>query len=516
MKEHILDSILQIRKEIGAINRIPEITRITKSDDSLTIECEDRSDKSIVIGSGGWVVGKLGQQLGVGNITVESRLDNILHVKRLIASFREVDKIANESFKTFARNFILKRKVKSFYAIVLGDESLWICGLMESVNSYPLLIHSEFIDKRVKEAYEKTRFVKVDMPSAPYEERLSAMLENALKLVRTENIKTVLGPFPFSIKLKKDVTLVNPQLFFDITSWKNKNYEKKKFKSNIFKMSDKNKVYRIIKTMDNIYLGLTEPSEGARVIYTCWPKEKFDFHFPEESYDPLIKRYRQKNFLKKAAIVSPPLHNAIKTYIEGKNSYCGLASLVALSGGVDSTASLYLSKQLGFKTYAATVDLPHINYKSLNDACKKLDVDLHMLPPSGDFDEVMLKAIKGDIHPCGRCHKIIEKTLIEYAIKQGFDVLIFGDMLSCGAQAITKIGELDILNLPAAFALTKVNMETISNVASSNVYGCPLLKKVHREFGHMRLYSIRRVLRELRANAIGRNFALTLTKDIMN
>jgi len=73
----LLDEIRDIRESIDATERHPVITRIREEGDTLYIECEDRADKSIVIGTGGWVVGKLASRLGYARITVSSRLDAI-------------------------------------------------------------------------------------------------------------------------------------------------------------------------------------------------------------------------------------------------------------------------------------------------------------------------------------------------------------------------------------------------------------------------------------------------------
>ena len=86
MKYEVLAHVRAIREEIGASSREPEITRIWEAKDVLHIECEDRADKSIVIGTGGCVVGKLSQALGGKTVTVSSRVDTIRDTRRQIHS----------------------------------------------------------------------------------------------------------------------------------------------------------------------------------------------------------------------------------------------------------------------------------------------------------------------------------------------------------------------------------------------------------------------------------------------
>ena len=71
-KEEIIKEIINIRKEIGHDDVEPEIKELHYENDELTIIAPDRPEKSIIIGKGGWVVGKLREKLGVKSIHVIS------------------------------------------------------------------------------------------------------------------------------------------------------------------------------------------------------------------------------------------------------------------------------------------------------------------------------------------------------------------------------------------------------------------------------------------------------------
>jgi len=95
-KDEIIDKIMKIREEIGHDHVEPQIREIHEYDDEITIITPDRPEKSIIIGKGGWVVGRLREELQVKSIHVISYTDIILkeyqlelsqkHLKRLLES----------------------------------------------------------------------------------------------------------------------------------------------------------------------------------------------------------------------------------------------------------------------------------------------------------------------------------------------------------------------------------------------------------------------------------------------
>jgi len=236
----------------------------------------------------------------------------------------------------------------------------------------------------------------------------------------------------------------------------------------------------------------------------------------------------------------------------------GFKTVVALSGGVDSSTSLIIAKMLGFNPLAVTVNpgdiiLPRYFRESVENLTQKLGVDLQYLEVN--MKNVIDGSLEGRFHPCGKCSKIIEETVFNFARENNIPFVIYGDLLSSGAQSIhleedipgniekTILGELnseevnssrklsliegnenvlgdgtglrkanslingDILkiNLPALLSLKKGDVKKIAamwGVKKHGGYGCPLIGEVHRKHPHMRRFSIQRVLRETRAGVL--------------
>jgi predicted PP-loop superfamily ATPase len=95
-KEEIIEEIISIREEIGHEFVEPEIKEMYLNDNELTIIAPDRPEKSIIIGKGGWVVGKLREKLGLKSIHVISYTDIILREYQLDLSVKHVHKLLNE------------------------------------------------------------------------------------------------------------------------------------------------------------------------------------------------------------------------------------------------------------------------------------------------------------------------------------------------------------------------------------------------------------------------------------
>lgn len=191
-------------------------------------------------------------------------------------------------------------------------------------------------------------------------------------------------------------------------------------------------------------------------------------------------------------------------------------AIVALSGGVDSSFSLILAKILGFNPIALTIDpgniiLPSYFKKNINKLTDKLNVPHEYVQV--DMGEVVSNSLEGRIHPCGKCSKTIEGSLLEYAEKSEIPFIIFGDFLATGSQSMVWLDGYWRLNLPAMLSATKGDTRSVSGyfgVESVGGYGCPLLNEVHKLHPHMRRFSIQRILRETRAGVLEPGQALNL------
>lgn len=192
-------------------------------------------------------------------------------------------------------------------------------------------------------------------------------------------------------------------------------------------------------------------------------------------------------------------------------------AVVALSGGVDSSFSLILAKHLGFNPTAITVDpgtiiLPNQYKKNIKLICDSLNVKHEYL--NADYSDVIKESLSGKLHPCGRCSKNTSKIAKQYAIDNDIPIIIFGDMLATGTQCINKQEDsLYRLNLPASLSTGKQEIKSLIrkyNLKEFKGFGCPLLYEVHKNYPYLKKYSIQRILRETRSQALEPGEALDL------
>jgi predicted PP-loop superfamily ATPase len=198
----------------------------------------------------------------------------------------------------------------------------------------------------------------------------------------------------------------------------------------------------------------------------------------------------------------------IKTSNTEFDGFYDFKTVVALSGGVDSSFSLILARMLGFNPLAVTVNpgdiiLPRYFRDNVENLTRKLEVKHQYLEVA--MDEVIEGSLGGKFHPCGRCSKTIRETVLEYSKELKAPFLIYGDLLSTGSQSIVKEDEVLRINLPAFLSANKGEVKDIAGhwgVKKRGGYGCPLLGEVHKRHPHMRRFSVQRVLRETRAGIL--------------
>ncbi|NYB52474.1 MAG: 7-cyano-7-deazaguanine synthase [Methanobacteriaceae archaeon] len=198
-----------------------------------------------------------------------------------------------------------------------------------------------------------------------------------------------------------------------------------------------------------------------------------------------------------------------------------LQTVVALSGGVDSSASLIIAKKLGFNPIAVTVNpgdiiLPRYFRESVENLTCKLGVEHHYL--NVEMNDIIEGALEGTFHPCGRCSKTIERAVLDFTRTKNIPFLIYGDLLSTGTQSLHLEENILRINLLALFALKKGDVKKIAGkmkVKKKGGYGCPLVGEVHKKHPHMRRFSIQRVLRETRAGVLEPGEALNQIKGII-
>ena len=192
-------------------------------------------------------------------------------------------------------------------------------------------------------------------------------------------------------------------------------------------------------------------------------------------------------------------------------------TVVALSGGVDSSFSLILAKKLGFNPVAVTVDpgtiiLPKQFKENIKLVTETLGVAHEYIET--DYSDVISESFTGKVHPCGRCSKNTGELVKRYAKDNEIPIIIFGDMLATGSQCINMQDDsLYRLNLPASLSVGKQEIKSLIknyDLKTFKGFGCPLLYEVHKKFPHMKKFSIQRILRETRSSALEPGEALDL------
>ena len=195
-------------------------------------------------------------------------------------------------------------------------------------------------------------------------------------------------------------------------------------------------------------------------------------------------------------------------------------TLVALSGGVDSSFSLIIADMMEFNPIVVTVNpgdiiLPKYFRERVEKLSEKLDVGHQYLDV--DSKEVVEGALEGRYHPCGRCSKLIEKAVQDYAKKINAKFVIFGDLLATGAQSFVYNDEIVRINLPAMLSVTKGETKSLAGkygVSSVGGYGCPLLAEVKKKHSQMNRFSVQRILRETRAGILEPGEALDMVMSL--
>ncbi len=119
---------------------------------------------------------------------------------------------------------------------------------------------------------------------------------------------------------------------------------------------------------------------------------------------------------------------------------------VAVSGGKDSTAALYVLKKLGYNVEAVTVDAVIGNYtkknlENLRKVCKKYKVKLHEISFREEFGQSLcfIKSVANEkglnYSSCFICGVLRRYLLNKYAKKLKFDCLVTGHNLDDEAQS---------------------------------------------------------------------------------
>ena len=251
----------------------------------------------------------------------------------------------------------------------------------------------------------------------------------------------------------------------------------------------------------------------------------------EERVNQKLKELRLKNsleILEKLDInieLKKPLKYMILKRLRGDKEFYKISidkkprAVVAFSGGVDSSTSAIIAKHIfditAVSCYSKYIMTNEMKENAKNIA-KKIGVDLEFI--NVDLEKVYKGVVNGRFHPCGRCHKIIESAVIDYAKKINAEFVIFGDLLAFGYLSLYKDDDIFRFNLPSFFALTKDEEREIlknNGIELKASYGCPLLKIYHQHNKGYK-FTIQRILREVRGRVVNEEEGFKNIIDTLN
>ena len=242
--------------------------------------------------------------------------------------------------------------------------------------------------------------------------------------------------------------------------------------------------------------------------------EEVRIHYRSESGRSLSNLY---DFLKRR-IESP--YNLEDILVKTKSTSSSHQAVVALSGGVDSTFALIVAEMMGFNPLAVTVNpgdiiLPKYLQERVENLTRKLSVEHQYLEVN--LSRIVEGALEGRYHPCGRCSRIIEETVLEFTQENKTPFLIYGDLLATGAQSLIYKGDVLRINLPAMLSASKGETKALAkiyDVSPTGGYGCPLLAEVKKKYSYMNRFSVQRILRETRAGILEPGEALDMVMSL--
>lgn len=228
-----------------------------------------------------------------------------------------------------------------------------------------------------------------------------------------------------------------------------------------------------------------------------------------------------------SARLIPLLENELK--YPRRNPYeaepiSGYGAVVGFSGGVDSASALILLWRAGLNPLAVTVNpgtwlVPLDVRKTIDTMVKRLGVEHHYLDLRDEYDNIFKASFEGRIHPCGRCHLLIESHVRDHAMTRGIPVISFGDLLSTGGYSSSVTEGVLRFNPCAALALTKLDTIMLArqfgHPGTRFTFGCPMLRETFRLHPEARMPSISRVLRETRAGVLDPGQALRYIESII-
>ncbi len=276
----IKERISKIREDLGLNNVDFDIVDVEIEDKILTIYTKNRTDKSIIIGPGGWVVGKLREEMKdrFKIIKVEDYMDRVLFEERIKAiKLLFDDKVIHDICNYFLYGKIPKKK-RDVVCLVHCQYDLYALDILSNIFNvkaisydFPALVPQktkkkilDFLNKR----YIEHKFLKLSLTKDDIKNLINSfpcgflkdkIIEDLEGYVFTSCLDTAVFKYRrgiiinffelFPIKIKKDETYLN-YCPLCIQSCK----------------IDKNKEKLIKKIVKEVYRGFKEPTDASEEI----------------------------------------------------------------------------------------------------------------------------------------------------------------------------------------------------------------------------------------------------------
>ncbi|NJE05334.1 hypothetical protein E3E36_04095 [Thermococcus sp. M36] len=263
-----IDEISELVREIRRGNGFPDSpfrideVRYDPEGDKLFIITHDRTDKSVVIGNS-FVIGKLRERLGVKQLTVYSNLD--LEVKR--RRLEEAERLVKGTKLEFLLPIIEaeKRFPPRKWPEVKGDTKTLV---FLSFNAKALVGFAEKLKLPYGAVGIKYAFPKLNYEPVEGEPRevLFPDEEKLVRIAEEKRAELILADFPFGLRWKGEIALLNPFRFLHIGFFELKYL----FGFDRPVVYDKKALIEFVVSLT--YEGLMESTDGANLIWRMWRK----------------------------------------------------------------------------------------------------------------------------------------------------------------------------------------------------------------------------------------------------
>ncbi|AIF68696.1 hypothetical protein PAP_01270 [Palaeococcus pacificus DY20341] len=262
--EDVREVIDRIREENG-FEKVPYVIEeliYDEENDRLFIIGQDRTDKSAIIGNS-FVIGKLKEALGVKQITVYSKLDLLIKRKKIEEHLKLIEGTHVEFLKPILEAELEyppmrwpKLQNNGRALVFLSIYAKALLGFAEAFGLEPVKVGIKYAFPQIE--YEPIEGDKLWI----YEPNEEALIKEA----KERGLDIVMSDFPFSVKFREDIALINPMRLLYVPHFRIKHLFGFIFPTRPFidKIAFLDFILRLARDT------LMEPTDGARLIWSVW------------------------------------------------------------------------------------------------------------------------------------------------------------------------------------------------------------------------------------------------------